>query len=143
REEYRPLESMLTSTLKEAMEQTQTTTSEEIVYRELRALDGSWPFSLLNAETKLHRLVNAIQYNLQMHLQNVTRAVAIAALQELEYYCAEAERDLDAILQRLRRQREANQGWAAALREVGADTGHPFHMAALSNPEEIKRYSDQ
>src|SRR5450755_440788 len=141
REEYRVFENVLHRTLEVAREQTQITVNDSAVRRQRQALDGVWPFRLLNRKTKLRRLAGTMKTNLDEHLQASCRSSAIMALEQLEQLCAEVGRNLDIVLHKLRRQRDEQLSTATPTTAFSVETGNPLNISALSTEEEMKTYA--
>ena len=140
REEYSSLQIVLANVLRVAREDVRTSVSDEPVIQANRALDGIWPFKLMNRSTKLRRLSGAMNRNLQDYLQESTRSAAITALDKLEQYCAEVVRNLDVVLGKLRRQRE-NQQKNSVARDFSVDAENQLNMVALKSAEEMSTYA--
>lgn len=143
REEYRALESVLHRTLEVARSQVNTTVSNEMVERQKRALDGMWPFRLWNRRARLQRLAGVVKDNLDEHLQESCHSSAIIVLEKLEMYCAEVGRNLDIVLNKLRRQRDDRLQTHKPDREFSMETGNPLNINALSNATEMQKYAAQ
>ena len=140
REEYSSLQGVLANALKIAREDVRKTVDDGPVVQAQRALDGIWPFKLINRGAKLRRLAGAINRNLQDYLQENARASTIDALEMLEEYCTDVVRNLDVVLGKLRRQRD-NQRKIAAARDFSADTANQLNMVALTSAEEMSTYA--
>lgn len=143
REEYRALHAILIAVLDVAREDTRTTVSDTPVLRQQKALEGLWPFRLFNRMTKLRRLASAMRRNLEEYLQQSTRSSAIDVLERLEQHCAEIGRDLDVVLNKLRRQRDEEQRLTLTTGGFSVDTANPLNMVALSNADEMTTYAAQ
>lgn len=140
REEYSALQIVLTNVLAIAREDVRTSVSDAPVNTAAQALDGMWPFKLFNRMTKLRRLSNVMNRNLQEYLQESTRSSTIEALEKLEQYCADVVRNLDVVLGKLRRQRDSQQK-TAVVRDFSVDAGNQLNMVALSSAEEMNTYA--
>lgn len=142
REEFRALQNLLNSTLKVAREDIRTTVDNTAVTRQQKALDVAWPASLINRDTKLKQLSNAIKTNLQEHLRQTARPTALLVLETLENHCAEIGRNLDIVLQKLSKQKKNRRDWVAADREYNVDMGHPLQFVAISNSKDRKEVDE-
>lgn len=143
REEYRSLQNVLEAILKVAREDTRTTVNDGLVTRQQKALGGMWPVSAMNRKTKLRQLASAIKRNLQEHLQENTRSSAIGVLEKLEQRCAEIGRNLDIVLNKLRRKRDDDIRFAATSSKFAVDSGNPMNIVALSQADDINTYAAQ
>lgn len=142
REEFRSLQTLLNATLTVARDDIRSSVNDSAVIRQQRAMEGTWPFTLFNRETKLRQLGNAIKTNLQERLRERARPTAIQVLERLEQHCAEIGRNLDIVLLKLRKQRNNKRDWVAADRQFSVDTGHPLQFVAISNSKDRKEIDE-
>lgn len=131
---------MLEEALKDAGE---SVVNERAVEEQLQGINASSFRTLFGGRERLVNLVGQMQRNLQGRLQESARDAAFIVLDRLQNYCAQVGRNLDIVLNKLHKQKENKEGWAAAYRENTLDTGHPLHLIALSTPKEMKSYSEK
>jgi hypothetical protein len=143
REEYRSLQTLLASTLQVARDSARTSVSDSLVENRQRMLGGIWPFSLFNRNTKLRQLSTSMKRNLQDYLQESARSSAIDVLEKLEQHCAEIGRNLDIVLNKLRRQRDNKLKNIKSERDFSVDTGNPLNLVALPSVDEMNNYASQ
>lgn len=143
REEYRSLHDVIATVLEVARADVRTTVNDSPVTRAHQALSGIWPFRLLNRRTKLRRLASNIKRNLNEHLQESTRSSAIEVLDRLEQRCAEIGRNLDIVLNKLRRKHDDDQRFVGAVNRFNVDPGNRMSIVALSSLDEMESYAAQ
>lgn len=141
REEYRSLELLLQNTLAAAQADTRTSVNDRNVTIQIQRLNGPWPIRLFNRKAKLRRVATAMKGNIQEHLQTNARASAIRTLGKLKDQCAEIGRNLDIILNKLRRQRD-DQHLNTEVK-FNLDIGNPLNIVALPTIEEMRKYASQ
>ena len=143
REEYRALQDVLTTTLEVARAETRTSVNDAAVINLQKRLGGAWPFTIANRKGTLRQLAGAMKRNLLERLQENTRSSAIYVLERLEQRCEEIGRNLDIVLNKLRRKRDDDLRFARASNTLSIETGNPMNIVALTMPEEINAYAAQ
>lgn len=142
REEYRSLQTTLAGILNMARENVRTSVNDAPVTRQMQTLEGVWPFTIFNRPAKLKRISTAMKRNLQEYMQASARSTAIEVLENLERHCAEIGRNLDVVLNKLRRQRDNNKKRALTNHNFELDTSNPLNLLALSSIEEMNAYAN-
>ena len=137
RGEYQQMLSILTSIL-ELPQESQGRADEKEVIRKLKALEDA----RLGRERALQQAIGAIQTHLEDMLRRDSYTIAIEVLTILQTHCKEALRDLDAVLQRLLKQRKNNPKWAADDQPFHLESNHPLYLPALTTKAEIEQYAD-
>lgn len=143
REEYRALQDVLASTLEVARADTRTSISDAAVTNLQKRLGGAWPFNLANRGGTLRQLAGAMKRNLYERLQENTRSSAIYVLERLEQRCEEIGRNLDIVLNKLRRKRDDDLRFARASHALSIETGNPMNIVALNKPDDVNAYAAQ
>lgn len=143
REEYRALQDVLATTLEVARQDTRRSVNDAPILNIQRKLNRPWPFVLFNRKANLQQLASAIKRNLQDRLQENTLSSAILVLERLERRCDEIGRNLDIVLNKLRRKRDDDLRFANTTQALNIDSGNPMNIVALSTPDEINAYASQ
>ncbi len=146
RNEYFLVQQTLNRVLAEARDDTNRNTPDDAgTQKSLEALNRT----NLNPQGAMRTALAAIQTNIEARMHQSANPYAIAVLEELEYHCGETVNNLDVVLLRLRREREANPEWATD-RPLKIATGHLLQIAALSSKtdspgmiDQTKRYYDK
>ena len=87
--------------------------------------------------------VREIQNNIRHHLARQANPVAIDVLEELFFRCSEALNSLDAVLQRLERQRQTMDAWSIASHDLQFGIAHPLELPVLSEREAVNTYYER
>ena len=144
REEFAALETVLNAMLAESLNDVESTKVNSDAIRNMRSeIGGSRIRNVFGGRERLEDLVGQMKNNLQGLIQEMSREMAFTVLDELLSYCSQASRNLDVVLNKLKKQKDQKEGWAAAYRDYNLGTGHPLHMVALSTQDEIKSYTEK
>jgi hypothetical protein len=136
-EEYQYMLSIVSSTLELPQEFLGSADPKE-VSRRIKALEDA----RFNRERLLQQAIGAVQTYLDDMLRRNSYTVAVEVLTLLQNHCKEALRDLDAVLQRLLKQRKNNSKWAADDLPLHLESNYPLYLPALTTSDEIEQYAD-
>ncbi|HZU66831.1 MAG TPA: hypothetical protein VFA09_06100 [Ktedonobacteraceae bacterium] len=140
REEYRALQDILTAALEVARADTRTSVNDAAILNLQKQVGSFLPF---NRKAKLRQLAGTMKRNLDERLQENTRSSAIYVLEHLEQRCEEIGRNLDIVLNKLRRKRNDDLRFANTARTLSIETGNPMSIVALSSLDDINVYASQ
>ena len=150
--EYRYLSSVLNELLKFARNDT-AFIDDNAVLTQFKQLDQAVKANNRNAERNrlaaADSAIRQVQNNIRGQLERRASPIAIDVLEDLFLFSSEAQNKLEAVLQRLHKQKDTLESWSVTKRPLSAGNAHPLELVALSyekranEPSEVERYYDR
>lgn len=141
---YQRLYQILNETLKFAREMTRVIPDDNRVAARLKEVEAAARARGRRGEqerqTAVEGAVREIQRNMRDQLSRQANPAAIDVLEELAYRSSEALVSLEAVLQRLERQRQTMDSWNIATRELNFGIAHPLELPALADRRAVDEY---